>query len=73
MTVIIVDLTDKAQRDKLNEVNPKNPNAAGKHVDQGRTCIGYDKETGDILFAIDEKGKFIHTNNKNIIFKNIIE
>lgn len=72
MTIIIVDLTDKAQRDKLNSLNPNNPTGADKHIGLGRTCIGYDKETGDILFAI-EKGKFIHTNNKNIIFKNILE
>lgn len=70
-TIVLINLRDEKEAAKYVAYNPTNNlKMYENYVSKGYTEIGFDEETGDILFAIDN-GKFISANNKNITFKRI--
>lgn len=68
--VIVVDLRDEIERrEAFASDKIKNKELIREFVAQGRTQFGYDKETGDVLFAVD-KGELVHIGeNNNVSFK----
>lgn len=71
MKIVIVDLQNDNDVNALNALNPNNSKISENHIVQGRTQIGYDKATGDIILAV-QNGKLIYTDGKNVKFENII-
>ena len=71
MKIVIVDLQNDNDIKALNALNPNNNNIAEDHIKHGRTQLGYDKASGDIILAV-QNGKLIYVDGKNVKFENII-
>lgn len=69
--LITVDLTNENELLTLWELVKNNKAQVDKFIENGRTAICYDHETGDILMAV-QNGKAISTSNENIKFKSIL-
>jgi hypothetical protein len=70
ISITLVDLTDKTEFNKLVALKPDNKKMFEHFLNKGRTEIGYDEKSGNILLAI-ENGKLLYVDNKDITFKRI--
>lgn len=68
MTLITVDLTDKEEIALLEKNFPQNPDVANIHLKHNRTQMGYVKETGFIMYVVEE-GKLILVSPDNDLIK----
>ena len=69
-SITLVNLTDKNEFDKLVLLKPDNRRMLEHFLKNGRTEIGYDEKSGNILLAV-ENGKLLYTDSKDITFKRI--
>lgn len=70
-TIILIDLKNEKEVAKYISYNPEhNKKTLDNFIQSGKTELGYEEETGDIVFAI-EKGKLIYAANKKVAFKRI--
>jgi len=73
MNIILIDLKNPKEVEKFVSLNPSgNGKMLDNYIKEGRTEIGYDESTGDILLAI-QNGKLLYLEDKlNINFKRIV-
>jgi hypothetical protein len=66
--IVLINFSVKTEVAKFLSLNSGNANRLKEYLSEGYTEIGYDEQTGDVLFAV-HNGKIIHTGNKNVEFK----
>lgn len=73
MNIILIDLKNTKEVEKFLSLNPNNNKMLDNYLKEGRTEIGYDESTGDILLAV-QNGKLIYVEGKlNVNFKRIVQ